>query len=288
MSPKMNNLMPARAELVYVLPLAQIGMTATRKHRQANWKSREDFRIICDCQRHARQERSLWRRTLRIATRGVALLVGVPLAVVAFDFPTAAMDANLESLRRARAPQVKATVMPMFDSPRTKEQFLAPGTTQRTFDLEIVKEQFFASHVPYGAIIYREAKKNNLPPELVAAMVETESDFRPGLVSHKNAQGLMQIVPETAKILGVRDVYDPEQNIAAGTKYFSYLMRRFRNQRTALAAYNAGETKVAREGIPQYPETLGYIEKVDRRARKYQRRLQSTILAASRMHSAVH
>jgi soluble lytic murein transglycosylase-like protein len=279
----MKHLMIRHAELVWLLRLASWRMTAANKHRSQHRRPDSEYRIICDCQRHARREKSLWRRSLRLATRGVALLVGVPLAFAAFDFPTETMNASIAALR---TPSSRGEVMPMFESPRTKQVFLQPETARTTFDLEIVKEQFFRSHVPYGAIIYREAKKNNLPPELVAAIVQTESDFRPRLVSHKSAQGLMQIVPETAELLGVRDVYDPEQNIAAGTRYFSYLMRRFGDQRTALAAYNAGETKVAREGIPQYAETLGYIEKVDRRARNYQRRVRSTMLAAARMQAA--
>ena len=106
--------------------------------------------------------------------------------------------------------------------------------------------------------------KNHLAPELIAAVVESESDFRPRLVSHKSAQGLMQIVPETARLMGCDDPFDPHANIAAGTRYLHYLVDRFGDEKIALAAYNAGEGTVERlgGGIPQYPETIDYVHRV--------------------------
>src|SRR5204863_4965058 len=122
----------------------------------------------------------------------------------------------------------------VFDTPSVREQFLTAGGVQGNYTLDGYKEQYFTTQVPYGSIIYREAKKNDLPPELVAAIVHTESDFRPRLVSGKSARGLMQIVPETAKILNVDNPFDPEQNISAGTRYFKYLLDRFTDERLAL------------------------------------------------------
>ncbi len=149
------------------------------------------------------------------------------------------------------------------------------------------KEQYFRANVPYGAIIYREARKNNLPPELIAAMVHTESDFRPKLVSNKSAQGLMQIVPDTARILGIRDPFDPQQNVAAGTKYLRYLMNRYKNETMALAAYNAGPGNVARfGGVPPFGETRSYIAKVNRRTHRYRQRVHNNYLATLRVQRA--
>jgi len=249
-----------------------------RSQRTPKWRGGADFRIVCDCQLHRR--RALWRR---VASRALPIVVSVPLAFFAFDFPVIeAMNTTPSSLSQANA---GATVMPMFTTQRMRDQFFDPQPQALT--LEIAKEEFFRTHVPYGAIIYREARRNRLAPELVAAIVQTESDFRVGLVSYRKAQGLMQIVPETAEILGVKNPFDPNQNIAAGTRYLRYLMDRFPDQRLALAAYNAGETKVARLGtIPEYEETRAYVEKVNERTRSYQLRVRRSYLAASRIRVA--
>lgn len=243
----------------------------------------KDFRIICDCQNH-RQKRSLWRRTARIVSRGVALLLGVPLAYAALDVNTLNLNVIGVGSNDARAAQTSGA-LPMFTTPAMREQFLRRNVP-RSLSIDIFKETYFREHVPYGDIIFREASKNNLPPELVAAMVHTESDFRPGLVSHKSAQGLMQIVPSTARILGIRDPFDPQQNIAAGTKYFRYLLDRFDNEAMALAAYNAGEGNVERfGGIPPFAETRDYIVKVNRRTDRYRQRVHSTYLATLRVQT---
>jgi soluble lytic murein transglycosylase-like protein len=264
------------------------------RNTRRGWKTGEDYRIICSCQKH-RRERSVWRRALRIASRGVAALLSVPLLVTAFDLPIAAMNINLEAvnldaLRRARKAVAPATAnsaaqtLQVFTTPAMREQFLSPTVPS----LDVFKEEYFRKQVPYGAIIYREARKNDLAPELVAAMVHTESDFRPQLVSSKSAQGLMQIVPDTARILGVANPFDPEQNIAAGTKYFRHLLERFgHDERIALAAYNAGPTNVARfGGIPPFPETQAYIEKVNRRSNRYRERVKNSYAMTVRMTPA--
>lgn len=253
----------------------------------------DDIRIICPCQQHAR--RTIWRRGLRTASRAAAILVGIPLAFAAFDFPTAAMNLNLPAIREfdlqsTKKPVIKAsaakTELPIFTTQAMREQFLAPHL--RTMTLDVFKEEYFRLHVPYGTIIYREALRNDLPPELVAAMVHTESDFRPLLVSHKSAQGLMQIIPDTARDLGIIDPFNPEENIAAGTKYFRYLLNRFDDEAVALAAYNAGEGKVERcRCIPQIEETRNYIARVNRRTDRYRQRVHNTYIAAVRMRTAM-
>jgi soluble lytic murein transglycosylase-like protein len=258
----------------------------SRQHARGR-KRNQDFRIICDCQRHAGRGRGAWRRALRIASRGAAILVSIPLAFMAMD-PTAAMNINVvgatDVLRQAKIVKTQsATVLPMFTTDRMREQFLS-SDVQRPLTLDVFKEEYFKEHVPYGAIIFREARKNDLPPELVAAMVHTESDFRAGLVSNKSAQGLMQIVPSTARLLGIRNPFDPEQNIAAGTKYFRYLLNRFDNETIALAAYNAGEGNVERfGGVPPFPETQNYIARVNRRTHRYRQRVHNTYMATLRV-----
>jgi len=129
---------------------------------------------------------------------------------------------------------------------------------------DAVKEHFFRTEVPFGSIIYSEAKKNDLPPELVAAVVNTESKFKPTARSQRGAVGLMQLVPRTGKWMGARNLADPTQNIQAGTKYLRYLSDRFGgDQQKVIAAYNAGEGNVRRfGGVPPFRETRNYVSRV--------------------------
>lgn len=263
------------------------------RQTRRGWSTGKDYRVICACQKH-RPKPTVLRRAVSIVSRSVAVLLSVPLAVTAFDLPIAAMNIkSFDSVRlpvrsAAPAPAKKtqqASSLPIFTTPTMREQFLAKDPRGRS--IEVFKQEYFRTNVPYGDIIYREARKNGLPPELVAAMVHTESDFRPELVSSKSAQGLMQIVPGTARILGVANPFDPEQNIAAGTRYFRTLLKRFGNEKIALAAYNAGPTNVARfGGVPPFPETQAYIEKVSRRQTRYRERLRKTYELSARMSPA--
>jgi soluble lytic murein transglycosylase-like protein len=269
--------------VVRLLPLAAF-VAKDQKRRRQQWKGREDYRVICDCQRHRRK--AIIRRALRIATRGVAVLVSIPLAFSFFDIPSLAMNLDLRATKTIAAPKVEPTNFPVFMTDAVRDGFL-DREKQSALTLDVFKEEYFRKHIPYGSIIYREARKQNLPPELVAAMVHTESDFRRDLVSNKSAQGLMQIVPETARLLGVRNPFDPEQNIAAGTKYYRYLLNRFNSETMALAAYNAGEGNVARfGGVPPFGETREYIAKVNRRTSRYRQRVHSTYMAMMRVNQA--
>jgi hypothetical protein len=113
-------------------------------------------------------------------------------------------------------------------------------------------------------IIQEAAALHGLPASLIRAVIQTESQFKPDAVSRVGAQGLMQIMPKTARHLGIEDPLDPRQNILGGTKYLSTLLQRFKgNTARALAAYNAGPTVVSRyRGIPPYRETQGYVRKI--------------------------
>jgi soluble lytic murein transglycosylase-like protein len=129
---------------------------------------------------------------------------------------------------------------------------------------DAVKEQFFKTQVPFGSIIFNEAKKQNIAPELVAAVVHTESKFKPTARSNRGAMGLMQLVPATGKWMGATNLMNPAQNISAGTKYLRYLSDRFDgDQQKIIAAYNAGEGNVRRfNGVPPFKETKQYVTKV--------------------------
>ncbi len=115
----------------------------------------------------------------------------------------------------------------------------------------------------YDAIIDRYASLHGVDPVLVRAVIVVESNFDPRCVSHKGARGLMQLMPETAKRYGVKDIFDVEQNIRGGIRYLADLMEMFPDDLSrALAAYNAGENAVIRNGgIPPYEETTTYVKR---------------------------
>ncbi len=116
-----------------------------------------------------------------------------------------------------------------------------------------------------NAIVTRHAKSAELEPDLVRAVIQVESSFNPRARSHKGAMGLMQVMPVTATMYSVSDPYDPDQNVGAGTRYLRKMLNSFGTLELALAAYNAGPTAVTRfGGVPPYPETRDYVEKVMR------------------------
>ena len=142
---------------------------------------------------------------------------------------------------------------------------------------EEVRQQFFHKEVPFGSIIYREAKKNNIRPELVAAVVQAESKFKPTAKSGAGAIGLMQLVPRTGRWMGAQDLRNPAQNISAGAKYLKYLNDRFDgNETSVIAAYNAGEGNVKRfRGVPPFRETRNYVQRVRNFEDEFHNRVQN-------------
>ena len=131
---------------------------------------------------------------------------------------------------------------------------------------------FRADPGSYDSLIQRMSRRYKVDPALVKAVVHAESAFNPYATSHKGASGLMQLMPGTAEVYGVSDIYDPTQNIRAGVRYLKDLLSQYNNTRLAVAAYNAGPTAVRRyRGIPPYNETQNYVRKVMRYKKRYAR-----------------
>lgn len=136
-----------------------------------------------------------------------------------------------------------------------------------------------ASNRSYLDIIRRHATSYHLEEALVKAVIKVESDYQPQIVSRKGAQGLMQLIPETAKDLNVSNPFDPYENIRGGSEYLRMMLDLFNNDvELALAAYNSGPSTVKRYGgIPPYDETQNYVKKV-KRYLDYYRQAGDTLL----------
>jgi len=118
-------------------------------------------------------------------------------------------------------------------------------------------------YVGYDGLILLTSMQHGVSPALVKAVIAAESLFDPDAVSAKGAQGLMQLMPETASALGVADPFSADQNVRGGVRYLREMLDRYGDMARALAAYNAGPTAVDRyRGIPPYPETRAYVQRV--------------------------
>ncbi len=116
----------------------------------------------------------------------------------------------------------------------------------------------------YAPVIGRVAMRYGVHPDLIDSVIRIESAFNPRAVSRKGARGLMQLMPRTASLLGIRDVFDPLQNIEGGVRHLRGMLQRYRgNLPLALAAYNAGERPVDQyRGVPPFAETQLYVRQV--------------------------
>ena len=159
-------------------------------------------------------------------------------------------------------------------------RFVGETTAPLPACMSIAKPQSIEDDEPFVAatpmqqkvfgLVRKLAPEYGVSPRLVMAVIRAESNFEPGAISPKNAQGLMQLIPETSTRFNVRKPFDPEQNIRGGMAYLRWLLAYFEgNVALVAAAYNAGEGTVNRyRGVPPYAETRGYVNQIMRRFQK--------------------
>lgn len=188
------------------------------------------------------------------------------------------------TLRRMQAIESKFNSLASFgiDSARPNQDFQkildanmsSEKTNSTPFANKIFSSELASTssgNADIDALIEQYSAKNGLDSAFVKAVIKQESGFQPKVTSSCGAMGLMQLMPATANSLGVKDAYDPEQNIAGGTKYLKGLLDRFGGDKSlALAAYNAGPNAVAKyNGIPPYKETQNYVKNIMSMYQKY-------------------
>ena len=176
----------------------------------------------------------------------VSALLPAPAAAQIF----AALDAKGTTVLSDRSLERTTTVFSVPDAPAYRTTTAAMPAAERFDDL-----------------VREHSERQSLRPELVRAVIQVESGFDPRATSPKGAMGLMQLMPQTARSLGVLNAYDPAENIRGGTVYLRQLLDKYGNEQLALAAYNAGPGAVDKyDGVPPYRETKEYVRKVGSRA----------------------
>jgi hypothetical protein len=124
-----------------------------------------------------------------------------------------------------------------------------------------------SENTPYHDVIRAAADRYGVDADLIHCVIAVESNFNPKAISRRNARGLMQLLPSTAARMGVKNIFDPKENVDGGTRYLRDMLSRYNNDVTlALAAYNAGPEKVSKYGnrVPPYAETQQYIQRIAR------------------------
>jgi len=178
---------------------------------------------------------------------GVAVLCVAPNDLRAEDPKNVQWEGNAPSKSDITVP----APVPLPTNTDVQQQKSLPASEDQTSDR-------------YRPLVESISRRNGVDPNLIDAMIRTESNYNAWAVSPKGAIGLMQLIPETGRRFGVQNFFDPQQNIEGGVRYIKYLLEMFGgNVDLSLAAYNAGENLVARLGkIPPYPETRNYVRKI--------------------------
>ncbi len=199
------------------------------------------------------------RIVLLLAVLGAAPAIRAQDARAVMEASLAKQRESIEKQKAAIRAQMGASAPPppadsFFTVPWSLPATVLPATAQCN---PVPPEQI-------GPLVAEISGREGLTPDLLRAVIEKESRYLPCAVSRKGAQGLMQLMPETAAVLGVDDVFDPRENVQAGAKFLKQLLTRYEGSvPLALAAYNAGPARVdAAGGVPFIPETLDYVSAI--------------------------
>jgi len=181
------------------------------------------------------------------------------LKVESFTHPEGAYVLTLPSGGRIKVQERRVAALVDDEIVETPPPPSSPGLTVTPFE-----DRFGAIRVPYGDLLAQEAREHDLNPLLLACIMQVESAANPHALSPKGAMGLMQLMPGTAARFGVKNPWDPAQNIRGASRYLQALAGRFSGRADhVLAAYNSGEAVVERYGgVPPYRETREYVRKV--------------------------
>lgn len=196
-------------------------------------------------------ERSLSKWLLILSN---LLIFLVALGVINLRMKTVAPPENSSSVSEGSLVPVEQ----MFNEVRAQMQVLAAKTASKSASSYRTKDVWECIR-PWRPLIERYSREFGVDPDLVSAILYTESRGDPNTISPRGALGLMQITPATARHLGIEDILDPEENIRAGVKYISGLIRKY-DEPSALLAYNAGPSIFERNRVPR--ETRQFLERV--------------------------
>lgn len=187
----------------------------------------------------------------------------VTVAALQAAEPPARITRRVESIRPdARGRLVRSVTV---ISRPVSERVITPKIIATAPDAPSVPEP-----VGIDEVVEQIAAQQSLPPQLLHSVIKVESNYNPLAVSNKGAQGLMQLIPATARRFGVENAFNPVENIQGGAKYLRYLLDLYQGDYPlALAAYNAGEGAVAKYGgVPPYKETRSYVQSVRKQLEK--------------------
>jgi soluble lytic murein transglycosylase-like protein len=215
--------------------------------------------------------RNSWQQA-KAGTAVASLADAKPGDILAFDTPVDHVAIYLGDNKMIAAPKPgdHVKIESVYEKPTHIRRILGTESAATTFSLPSVRPPSLQNGnplagVPYADIFIKAGNKYGVSPKLLAAVAEVESGYDPKAVSGVGAQGLMQLMPSTAKGLGVHNAFDPEQAIMGGAKLLAHNLQEFKSVPLALAAYNAGGGAVHRYGgIPPFAETQAYVPKVQK------------------------
>jgi soluble lytic murein transglycosylase-like protein len=218
--------------------------------------------------------RNSWQQA-QSGTKVNSLAEAKPGDILAFDSPVDHVAIYLGNNKMIAAPKPgdHVKIESVYKTPSAIRRVVGSDSTSGTsaaFSASVMRPASLRNAgglngVPYGDLFVKAGAKYGVSPKLLAAVAKVESGYNPQAVSKVGARGLMQLMPTTAKSLGVDNAFDPEQAIMGGAKLLAHNLKEFKTVPLALAAYNAGGGAVHRYGgIPPFAETQAYVPKVQK------------------------